>query len=139
MYSKSTDLCRSIHNSISHKMKRDKIIYWITTGLIALLFLFSSYMYLTKAPDLMQSFQKIGFPVYFVTMLGIFKLAGSIALLNPWFDKLKELAYAGFAFTLVGAAWTHIATGTPFIMPIVILGILGVSYFFNQKLQAKVA
>ena len=120
-------------------MKRDKLIYWITTGLIALLFLFSSYMYLTKAPDLMQSFQKIGFPVYFVTMLGIFKLAGSVALLNPWFDKLKELAYAGFAFTLIGATWVHIATGTPFIMPLVFLGILGVSYFFKQKLQTKVA
>ncbi|AXE20366.1 DoxX family protein [Runella rosea] len=120
-------------------MKRDKIIYWITTGLIALLFLFSSYMYLTKAPDLIQSFQKIGFPIYFVTMLGIFKLLGSLALLNPWFDSLKEWAYAGFAFTLIGATWTHIATGTPFIMPIVILGVLGVSYFFKQKLQAKLA
>jgi hypothetical protein len=96
-------------------------------------------MYLTKAPDLIQSFQQIGFPIYFVTMLGIFKLLGSLALLNPWFDSLKEWAYAGFAFTLIGATWTHIATGTPFIMPIVILGVLGVSYFFKQKLQTKVA
>ncbi len=120
-------------------MKRDKIIYWITTGLISLLFLLSSYMYLTQAPDLMQNFKQIGFPVYFVTMLGIFKLLGSLALLNPWFDSLKEWAYAGFGFTLIGATWTHIVTGTPFIMPLVILGILVVSYFFKQKLQAKVA
>ncbi|WP_428666272.1 DoxX family protein [Runella sp.] len=120
-------------------MKRDKIIYWITTGLISLMFLFSSYMYLTKAPDLMQGFQKIGFPVYFVTMLGIFKLLGSLALLNPWFNNLKELAYAGFGFTLIGAIWTHIATNTPFVMPLVILVVLGVSYFFYKKLQAKTA
>jgi DoxX-like family len=120
-------------------MKRDKIIYWITTGLISLLFLFSSYLYLTKAPDLMQNFKQIGFPVYFVTMLGIFKLLGSLALLNPWFDSLKEWAYAGFGFTLIGAAWTHIATGTPFIAPILILVVLGASYFFRKKLQGKVA
>ncbi len=120
-------------------MKRDNIIYWVTTGLIALLFLFSSVLYLTKSPELIQNFKQIDIPLYFISMLGVFKLLGALAILNPWSEKLKEWAYAGFGFTLIGAVWVHLATGTSFLMPLVILGILGVSYFFKQKLQSKVA
>lgn len=114
-------------------MKRDKIIYWILTGIVTLGFAMSSFMYLSKNPELMEGFNKMGFPVYFVTILGIAKLLGAIALVNPWWDKLKEWAYAGFTFTLIGAAWTHIATGTPFIMPLIFLLLVGLSYLFYQR------
>lgn len=116
-------------------MKRDRIIYWASTGLVALLFAFSSFMYLSKNAELMQSFRQIGYPAYFVTLLGVAKLAGAIALLNPWSDKLKEWAYAGFVFTLIGATWTHIATHTPFMAPLVILVLTGVSYLFYQRVK----
>jgi hypothetical protein len=116
-------------------MKRDKIIYWILTGIVALGFVMSSFMYLGKNPELMEGFNKMGFPVYFVTILGIAKLLGAIALVNPWWNKLKEWAYAGFTFTLIGAAWTHIATGTPFMAPLVFLLLVGGSYFFYGRLQ----
>lgn len=117
------------------QMKKDKIIYWLSTGLISAAMLMSSVMYLTKNPELMNNFKQLGYPSFFIPILGTAKLLGAIALVNPWFSKLKEWAYAGFTFTFIGAIWTHVATGTPFIPVIVLLVILGVSYFFNLKLS----
>jgi uncharacterized membrane protein len=111
-------------------MKRDKIIYWVSTGLIAAGMLLSAFMYLTQNPELMANFNALHFPVYFVTILGVAKLLGAIALLVPLWSRVKEWAYAGFVFTFVGAIWTHLATGTPWIAPLVFLGVLSVSYYF---------
>lgn len=120
-------------------MKRDKIIYWVSTGLVSIGFLLSSIMYLTRNPELMKSFSEIGFPVFFVTILGISKLTGAIALVNPWMPKLREWAYAGFTFTLIGAVWTHIATNTPFIAPLFFMLLLGISYFFSNRIRKTMA
>ncbi|MBL7683985.1 MAG: DoxX family protein [Flavipsychrobacter sp.] len=119
-------------------MKRDKIIYWVSTGLVSIGFLLSSIMYLTSNPELMKSFSEIGFPVFFVTILGISKLTGAIALVNPWMPKLREWAYAGFTFTLIGAVWTHVATNTPFIAPLFFMLLLGISYFFSNRIRKTV-
>lgn len=116
-------------------MKRDKILYWTTTGLISLAFLMSSFMYLSKNEELMKGFNQMGFPAFFVTILGAAKLLGALALLSPKTPKLREWAYAGFTFTLIGAAWVHVATHTPFIMPLVFLALLGVSYYFNSRVN----
>jgi uncharacterized membrane protein len=116
-------------------MKRDKIVYWAATGLLAAGMGMSSFMYLSKNQELMESFQQLGFPAYFVSILGIAKLAGAIVLLIPSGDRLKEWAYAGFVFTFGGAIWTHIATGTPWFTPALFLGILAVSYVFHVRVQ----
>jgi hypothetical protein len=118
-------------------MKRDKIIYWIATGLLAAGMLMSAFMYLTQNPQLMQSFQQAGYPTYFVLILGTAKLLGAFALVLPLWSKVKEWAYAGFAFTFIGAVWTHLATSTPWMAPFVALLILAVSYWF--RIRAKVA
>jgi len=118
-------------------MKKNKIIYWSLTGLVAAGFLMSSFMYLGKAPQLMESFRKSGYPDFFVTILGIAKLLGALALVNPWFPKLKEWAYAGFTFVLIGAVWTHVATSTPFVAPLVFLILVLASYFFYGKMNAR--
>ncbi len=117
-------------------MKRDRILYWTTTGLVSLAFLASSMMYLSQNPELMKSFGQLGYPVYFVMLLGVAKFAGALALLNPWSAKLREWAYAGFTFTLVGATWTHISTHTPFISPLIFLALISASYFFHQRVNA---
>ena len=117
--------------------KKTKIIYWSLTGLIALGFLMSSFMYLSKAPMLIENFSKIGFPVLFVSILGVAKLLGAIAIINPWFPKLKEWAYAGFTFVLIGAVWVHVATSTPFVAPLVFLILVAASYFFYQKVKSN--
>lgn len=120
-------------------MKRDKIIYWIATGLTAAGMGMSAFMYLSNNPELIANFQTIGIPLYLVTLLGVAKLLGAIALLIPFWSKVKEWAYAGFAFTFIGAIFTHISTGTPWIAPLIALAILGVSYFFWNRLSATTA
>jgi hypothetical protein len=117
-------------------MKTNKIIYWSLTGLVSLGFFMSSFMYLGKNPELMNAFKQSGFPAFFVTILGLAKFLGALALVNPWFPKLKEWAYAGFTFVLIGAIWTHVATQTPFVAPLLFLVLLGGSYFFFNRLNS---
>jgi hypothetical protein len=123
---------------IIYIMKRDKIIYWVATGLVAAGMAMSAFMYLTKNPALVASFQQLGFPVYFISILGTAKLLGAIVLVTPAGDRLKEWAYAGFLFTFVGAIWTHFATNTPWITPTVFLVLLSLSYFFYVRVQSGV-
>jgi len=116
-------------------MKRDKIIYWTFTGLVSAAFLMSSFMYLSKNAGLMSNFKQAGFPEFFVTILGSAKLLGALAIINPWFPKLKEWAYAGFTFTLIGAVWVHAATSTPFVAPLVFLALVGISYVYYLRIN----
>jgi uncharacterized membrane protein YphA (DoxX/SURF4 family) len=116
-------------------MKKNKIIYWSLTGFVSLGFLMSSFMYLSFSPQLVDGFKTIGFPMFFIPLLGVAKLLGALAIVNPWFPKLKEWAYAGFTFVLIGAAWTHIVTNTPFVAPLVFLALLGGSYFFYNRIK----
>jgi hypothetical protein len=115
-------------------MKTNKIIYWSITGFVAAFMLFSGFMYLSKNPKMMEGFQKLGYPVYFITILGIAKILGAMGLIQQKWKTLQEWAYAGFTFTFIGAAWTHLSSGTPFIMPIVALILLGISYGFRYKI-----
>ncbi len=58
---------------------------------------------------------QLGYPVYFLTILGIWKILGVAALLIPTFPLLKEWAYAGFFFIMIGAIFSHIAMSDPVI------------------------
>ncbi len=116
-------------------MKRDKILYWVFTGVLALFFLYSAYLYLSKDTTLTEGFKYLGYPSYVIPLLGLAKLAGALVLVNPWSARLKEWAYAGFTFTLIGAIWTHVATHSPVTMPLVFLVLLAVSYFFHLRVQ----
>ena len=64
-------------------MKRDKIIYWIATGLISAAMLLSAFLYLSRSEELMKSFAAIGLPLYMVMLLGTAKLIGAVLLLAP--------------------------------------------------------
>lgn len=121
-------------------MKKDKIIYWITTGLIGLMMLFSAYNYFTN-PEMQAAFVHLGFPDYFRIELGTAKILGVVALLLPITpSRIKEWAYAGFGLVFISAAIAHFASGDPtamFITPLVLLGVLAVSYVYSGKLQVK--
>jgi uncharacterized membrane protein YphA (DoxX/SURF4 family) len=116
-------------------MKRDKIFYWIATGILSAGMAMSAFMYLSSNPELMKSFAQAGYPVYFVMLLGTAKLLGAIALVIPLWDKVKEWAYAGFAFTFIGAIWTHASTDTPWTAPFIALIILSVSYWLRMRIK----
>jgi hypothetical protein len=119
-------------------MKRDKIIYWIATGLVAAGMTMSAVMYFSRNPEVMKGFQILGFPLFFINILGLAKLLGAIALVAPVGQRIKEWAYAGFLFVFIGALWAHIVTSTPFVGPLVFLALLAVSYLFWNRVSVKI-
>ena len=129
--------------------KRNKIIYWISTIWLALGMLATGTFQLFRAkaegalaPPGVYGITHLGYPIYFLTILGIWKILGVVALLIPKFPLLKEWAYAGFFFAMSGAIFSHIAVGDPVneIFPSLLLLILTVvSWYFrpaNRKIMA---
>ena len=100
--------------------KRNKAIYWISTLWLALGMLATGSLQLFRAkaegalaPPGVYGITHLGYPVYFLTILGVWKILGVVALLVPKFPLLKEWAYAGFFFVMTGAAVSHIAVADP--------------------------
>ena len=118
-------------------MKKDKIIFWTATTIIALL---EGVMpALTSQTELAkEGIRHLGYPEYFGNVLVVFKVLGVLAIVIPQVSKrVKEWAYAGFAFDFLFAAISHGAVdginGQTFF-PLVVLGILAVSYIYYHKL-----
>src|SRR5687768_14963506 len=91
--------------------KRNNIIYWIATIWLALGMLSTGFVQLIQTKDEIDLMAYIGFPVYFLTIIGVAKILGVVAILIPRFPLLKEWAYAGFFFSMAGAVFAHIASG----------------------------
>jgi uncharacterized membrane protein YphA (DoxX/SURF4 family) len=96
--------------------KRNKIIYWVATIWLALGMFSTGAVQLLKGKEGPGGTDSIvahmGYPVYFLTIIGIWKILGAAVVLIPKFTLLKEWAYAGFFFIMSGAALSHIASGT---------------------------
>jgi uncharacterized membrane protein YphA (DoxX/SURF4 family) len=92
--------------------KAKNIAYWTTTVLIAFFIGSGGLAQLARVPGTVDGFVHIlGYPLYFVTILGVWKVLGAIAILVPRFPRLKEWAYAGIFFDLTGAAASSAAVG----------------------------
>jgi len=91
--------------------KRNKIIYWIATALLALGMLQSGIFALLRTKQWVDLVTGLGYPIYLLTILGIWKILGVIAILIPGFKLVKEWAYAGFFFAMTGALISHLACG----------------------------
>ena len=89
-------------------MKFRNIGYWVATGLVALGFAFGGIMDVMRSPEVVAGMAHLGYPAYFATLLGIWKILGAIAILAPGFPRVKEWAYAGMFFDLTGAAAGYI-------------------------------
>ena len=117
-------------------MKKNRIIYWITTGIMSAMMLFSAYSYFSN-PQVAAGFALLGFPGYFRVELGIAKLLAAIVLIVPQIPlRVKEWAYAGLGITFISAAIAHSVHGDPagmIITPIVMLAILAVSNIYLYK------
>jgi uncharacterized membrane protein YphA (DoxX/SURF4 family) len=112
-------------------MNARSVGYWAATTLVALAFLSGGAAYLSRAEFALGGMAELGYPAYFVTILGTWKLLGGLVILAPRLPRLKEWAYAGIAFDLTGAAFSHAAMGHPAakaVAPIVILGIAAASW-----------
>lgn len=88
-------------------------LYWITTLSLAMTMLSGGVRHLLLAPDLVAGITALGYPVYFILLLGVWKLLGGITILVPGLPRLKEWAYAGMFFDLTGAAVSHAAMHSP--------------------------
>ncbi|PSR53451.1 DoxX-like family protein [Adhaeribacter arboris] len=119
-------------------MKKTKIIYWVFTGLVAAMLGVGSIFDAISAPEAVDYVTRLGYPGYLVPFLGVAKLLGILAILVPGFPRLKEWAYAGLVFDLIGAMYSHIskgdATGNWIFIFIPLLLIAG-SYVYHHKLQ----
>jgi len=117
--------------------KRKNIIYWISTIWLALGMLSTGAVQLFKGKTGaggVDSITQLGYPVYFLTILGVWKILGVVAVLIPKFPLLKEWAYAGFFFAMTGAAFSHVAYGNPAseIFPsLLLLMLIAVSWYFR--------
>jgi len=114
--------------------KRNKIIYWFFTLWLALGMVSTGIVQLIKSDDELIRITHLGYPVYFLTILGIWKILGLIAVLAPEFPRLKEWAYAGFFFAMSGAVISHIAVSDPVgeVFPsLLLLGITLMSWYFR--------
>ena len=107
-----------------------KIIYWVSTGLVAALSLFAGFAYLSGSPQAVQGFAHVGYPQQLRIILGIAKLLGAIVLLVPGLLKLKEWAYAGFTFAWISAFVAHYLAkdGPKAFTPLILLALLAISY-----------
>lgn len=119
------------------------ITYWILTILLVLLSLFDAIGGLTHEIHGVQGVTHLGYPVYLLDINGVAKIAGALCLIQTKFITIKEWAYAGYIISFICAAWSHAAVADPMsqvIMPIVIMTIFLLSYYFWKKyLQTKTA
>ncbi len=121
-------------------MNEPKLIgYWVTTGLFAAAFLASGAAEIAAAPGVVLAMRTLGYPLYFLTILGVWKVLGAAALLAPRLPRLKEWAYAGIFFDLTGAAISHACAGDPagkIAMPLVFLVLAGASWALRPPARA---
>jgi uncharacterized membrane protein YphA (DoxX/SURF4 family) len=121
---------------MSTSTKRDTVIFWISTALFCAFILTSAIPNILSSAEWVTVFQQLGYPAYLLPFLGIAKLLGVIALLVPGFPRIKEWAYAGFVFDLLGAIYSGLAVAgfDPMMLTLLIpVTLLIGSYVFHHR------
>lgn len=116
--------------------KRNKIIYRVATVWLSLGMLSSGVVQFLQVKSETDFIINMGYPVYFLVILGAWKILGVIAVLVPKFPLLKEWAYAGFFFSMSGAVFSHIAVGNSLkeiFPPLLLLVLTMVSWYFSPN------
>ena len=120
--------------------KRKLIWYWIITGLLSFCIFSGGLAQALQLPDVIKGFKPLGYPAYFISLIGIWKMLGIIAILAPKFKLLKEWAYAGIFFTMTGAVISHIASNDikPQIIAPIVLAIFTVLSWYLRAANRKI-
>jgi len=122
--------------------KRNKIIYWISTVWLALGMVSTGIVQLIKMQEEVDLITNLGYPVYLLTILGIWKMLGVVAVLIPRFPLVKEWAYAGFFFAMSGALFSHLAVGAgakELFGPVLLIVLTVVSLYFRPESRKLVS
>jgi hypothetical protein len=120
-------------------IKRDKIIYWISTTWLALGMLSTGIVQLLKTDEEVSMMTRLGYPLYFLAIIGVWKILGVVAVLLPagrrvFLNILKEWAYAGFFFAMSGAVISHLVMGDDakeLFGPLLLIILTVVSWYFS--------
>lgn len=92
--------------------RKNKVIYWASTSFLAFGMLAQGLAQISHSDGYVEMIMvQLGYPSYFLTIIGVWKILGVIAVLIPGFKILKEWAYAGFFFVMSGAVFSHVAAG----------------------------
>lgn len=120
-------------------MKKINILYWVCTGMLIPAIGIGSVFGIVPNEESLKVFFSLGYPAYIVPFLSVAKLLGLIAIFIPGHPRLKEWAYAGIAFDVIGAIYSILAIGSPvthILFPALALLFLFGSYFlYHKKLQ----
>lgn len=117
-------------------MKRTNLIYWTTTILFVAFMLSSAIPDIMMIEDATKFMAHLGYPDYFTPFIGWAKVLGCVALLLPGFPKIREWAYAGMFFDLIGAVYSVIMVEgfqPGMLVMIPVFGLAATSYWYNQK------
>lgn len=115
-------------------MKTNKIIYWVSTGLLSAMLLMAAGMYLFNNEMIQEMFKAFGYPVYIIYPLAVAKISAVIVLISQKQSKIKEWAYSALLFEFILAFFAHFMIGDGEQMGAVIaMTLLGVSYIFGRK------
>lgn len=116
-------------------MKNSKSLYWIVTGLTAALMMLASIPDILQDPHEVGIFAHLGYPRYLLPFLGIAKTLGVIAMLVPGMARLKEWAFAGLVFDLIGALYSSLCVGDPptgWVPAVIGLLLVGGAYLMHR-------
>jgi uncharacterized membrane protein YphA (DoxX/SURF4 family) len=116
--------------------KRSKIIYWVATIWLSLGMVSTGTVQILQMEEEAQKMNKLGYPMYFLTIIGVWKLLGAVAVLIPIFPIVKEWAYAGFFFLITGAIFSHLANGdkaVEYVGPALLLVLTVISWYFRPS------
>jgi uncharacterized membrane protein YphA (DoxX/SURF4 family) len=111
-----------------------QIAYWVATVVSVVGVGGTGLLDLTGAPAMAQHVTALGYPAYLQHFLGVAKLLGAAAILLPRLPRLKEWAYAGMTFDLVGATYSHVVhrdAAAELLLPVALLALLATSYFLR--------
>lgn len=123
-------------------MKKTNVYYWIVTGLFGAFMLFSAIPDIIVVPEAVEMVSnQLGYPQYIIPFLGVAKTLGVIAILIPGFPRIKEWAYAGLVFDLIGATYSTFASGiadaSAVFMILPFSFAFGSYFLYHQKLKVK--
>ena len=110
------------------------VAYWVATGLVAANLAVGGVWDLLQTPYVRGMMEHLGYPEYFVVILGVWKLPGAAVLLLPGLPRLKEWAYAGAVFTFTGAVASHLTVGdgpAAFVPPVILTGLTAASWLLR--------
>jgi DoxX-like protein len=117
-------------------MKARAIAYWICTALVAFSFLSGGIVDVMRMPQALEGMTHLGYPPYFMVILGVWKILGGVVILLPGLAVVKEWAYAGMIFDLTGATASHLATGDDVghvVVPLVLAALVVASWALRPE------